>query len=306
MNNSSKKEKTVWKKSDIVYGVLIILIILITIFLTKNRNHDNQSTASTSKQSAVARLQQVHDWLDKYGYIFQTFSNNATQTGKDAKNNDNSAVIKDCQKMLADITIAQGFPTIPDTQTASDFSSSLSYYATGAQLCITEWQNMDATLISQYTSANDQGNIKMDAVATDIDNLTLATSVGHITTASLEADALAKKKADEEKVKAEADAKVKAEADKQQKIIDDNAYYTTPAGKICKAHTDWSRTDCDNLANDKVWIGMSINMLVYLRGNPNVANPSNYGYGVNWQYCWYNYTPSCFYTGSDQIIDSYN
>lgn len=272
--------------------------------MTKNRNHDNQSTVSTFNQSADARLQLLQDWFGKYGYIFHTISDDAAQTGKDAKNNDNSAVIKDCQKMLADITIAQGFPAIPDAQTASDFSSGLNYHATGAQICITEWQNMDTTLISQYTSAIDQGNIKMEAVATDIDNLTLDTSPSSVTDVSLEADALAKKKADEE-----AQAKQKAAdqaAQAQAKVDEENTFYATPAGKICKNHLNWSRTDCDDLANNLVWIGMSLDMLEYERGLPNVSNPSNYGYGINWQWCWWNRTPMCFYGGSDGIIDSYN
>jgi hypothetical protein len=47
-------------------------------------------------------------------------------------------------------------------------------------------------------------------------------------------------------------------------------------------------------------------MLKYIRGLPNSANPSNYGMGTEWQWCWNNYTPSCFYGDEDGIIDSYN
>ena len=78
------------------------------------------------------------------------------------------------------------------------------------------------------------------------------------------------------------------------------------AGRIKKKHPEWSDEDCENLANRRIWIGMSIQMLVYLRGNPNSANPSNYGDGINWQWCWENYTPSCFYGRADGIITSYN
>lgn len=47
-------------------------------------------------------------------------------------------------------------------------------------------------------------------------------------------------------------------------------------------------------------------MVVYLRGKPNTINPSNYGKGINYQFCYHNYKPSCFYSKEDQIITSYN
>jgi hypothetical protein len=84
-------------------------------------------------------------------------------------------------------------------------------------------------------------------------------------------------------------------------------WYKTKAGKIQKKYPDWSREDCQRLANREIWIGMRIGMVVYLRGAPNHANPSNYGNGTEWQWCWDNYTPMCFYdTNNDQIVDSYN
>ena len=78
------------------------------------------------------------------------------------------------------------------------------------------------------------------------------------------------------------------------------------AGQICAKHPDWSKCDCDKLAADKLWIGMSVNMLFYLRGNPDHANVSNYGSGNQYQNCWDNYTPSCFYVDSAGLVTSYN
>lgn len=169
MSESSKKEMPVWGKLSIVCGILIILIILIAIIWIKTHSYN---TTPTSNQSAVTRLQQVNNWQYKYGYIYQTLSDDFTLINKDRGNLDYSAIVKDCQKQLDDITIAQGFPVFPDAQTASDFSSSLSYYATSAQLCITGVNNMDATLISESDNALKQGSIKTDAMATDISNLT--------------------------------------------------------------------------------------------------------------------------------------
>lgn len=78
------------------------------------------------------------------------------------------------------------------------------------------------------------------------------------------------------------------------------------AGKLHKKHPDWSEEDCERLTEKKIWIGMTLEMLKYLRGNPNSANPSNYGKGVQWQWCWHDYSPSCFYGGEDGVITSYN
>jgi hypothetical protein len=102
------------------------------------------------------------------------------------------------------------------------------------------------------------------------------------------------------------------------------AYRNSPAGQIQKLHPSYTKEDCENIANiwklhpnwseytcediahGMIWIGMTLDMLKCERGNPDSANPSNYGYGVHWQWCWYDYKPSCFYGGSDGIITSYN
>ena len=118
---------------------------------------------------------------------------------------------------------------------------------------------------------------------------------------------------EEEKVaieKAKEEAKIKAQKEQEARIAKEKAeleaYYRTPAGKICKAHPEWSKTDCEKLANGKIWIGMSYSMLKYDMGLPDSANPSNYGSGTRWQWCWHDYNPSCFYGGDDGIITSYN
>jgi membrane protein implicated in regulation of membrane protease activity len=111
------------------------------------------------------------------------------------------------------------------------------------------------------------------------------------------AEADEKARAAEAKVAAEAEAEAKAQA---------AAYSRSRAGKLCAKHLDWTRDDCESVAHDRIWIGMSLEMLEANRGRPNSANPSNYGNGVSWQWCWDDYTPSCFYGGSDQIITAYN
>ena len=93
--------------------------------------------------------------------------------------------------------------------------------------------------------------------------------------------------------------------DKEQ-VIQDANWFKSKAGKIQKKHPIWSSTDCILLSQGRYWIGMSYDMLIYLRGRPNHVNPSNYGDGVIYQWCWDDHTPSCFYGGSDGIITSYN
>lgn len=90
-------------------------------------------------------------------------------------------------------------------------------------------------------------------------------------------------------------------------FAEDKAWYNTKAGRIQKKHPDWSKEDCIRLSENRVWIGMHINMLKYKRGTPNSATPSNYGNGTQWQWCWHDWTPSCFYDKDDDgLIDSYN
>ena len=87
----------------------------------------------------------------------------------------------------------------------------------------------------------------------------------------------------------------------------DPTWQKTKAGQICAKHTDWSKDDCDHLADNKIWIGMTYDMLVFKYGKPDSANPSNYGSGNQMQYCWNNYHPSCYYDNNgDGKIDSYN
>lgn len=110
----------------------------------------------------------------------------------------------------------------------------------------------------------------------------------------------AQKQAREEAQKKEEEEQKAKEAEEQK------VWEKTKAGQICLKHSEWKKTDCEKIADKQYWIGMSYDMLVELGGKPNSANPSNYGNGTQWQWCWHNKTPSCFYGDDDGIIDSYN
>lgn len=110
--------------------------------------------------------------------------------------------------------------------------------------------------------------------------------------------------------KAIEDSIYRVESEQRIKIEmkEEAAFMKTKAGKIYKKHPEWSKDDCKKLSEGRIWIGMDIQMLKYKRGLPNYANPSNYGGGVTqWQWCWSDWTPSCFYDNDgDNKIDSYN
>jgi uncharacterized protein YdaU (DUF1376 family) len=117
--------------------------------------------------------------------------------------------------------------------------------------------------------------------------------------AEAEAKAKAEKMAEERKKEAAAEA-AKAKAEQE-------AWERSEAGQMCKSHPKWTKEECEKLANNKIWVGMTYEMLVYRWGKPDHKNLSNYGRGAEYQYCWDNYTPSCFYDNNDDgIIDAYN
>lgn len=144
-----------------------------------------------------------------------------------------------------------------------------------------------------------ENNGKTDEISLTINRILTEEEI--IERQRIEAEQEAKKQAELEAQKiAEAERVAKAKAEKE-------AWEASKAGKICKKNPEWSKNDCEKLANNKIWIGMSISMLKELRGLPNSANPSDYGFGKQWQWCWYDYAPSCFYDDNDDgLIDSYN
>ncbi len=108
-----------------------------------------------------------------------------------------------------------------------------------------------------------------------------------------------------ERIKNEEKDKIIAE--EERKVKEFAEWEKTKAGQICKNHSEWQREDCEKIADGKIWIGMSIFMVVETRGNPTSVNVSNYGQGDQRQYCWYRYNPSCFYDkNEDNLVDSYN
>ena len=79
------------------------------------------------------------------------------------------------------------------------------------------------------------------------------------------------------KEKEEAAAKAKAEQE---------AWERTKAGQICKKNPWWTKETCENIANKKVWIGMSTDQAIASWGKPDDINKTVTSLGVHeqWSY----------------------
>ncbi len=119
-----------------------------------------------------------------------------------------------------------------------------------------------------------------------------------------------KEKAQQEAARLEEEKKKEQEAlaAKKERLAAQKVWEQSKAGQICKKHPGWSKSDCTNLADNRIWIGMTYEMLVAGYGKPNSINPSNYGSGTQTQYCYTGHnSPNCFYdNNNDGIIDAYN
>lgn len=121
---------------------------------------------------------------------------------------------------------------------------------------------------------------------------------------------------DAQKKIAECDKKIaeqeKIQKEKQRKEeLAHKKWLKTKAGRyytFCQNKGAYvSKEDCELASKNKIWIGMNYWLLVAMRGNPDHINTSNYGYGNEYQYCWNDYTISCFYDNNgDDLIDAYN
>lgn len=122
--------------------------------------------ANTATQQTTG--QQVAAWFSKYEYIMTKYSDDFGKIGTDAGNSDMTAVGVDCATLNADVTKAQSFPAIPDAQSASDFSSALTYYQTGAEDCVTAAKNYDNDAMVKAAGEMVKGNDKIKATVSDI------------------------------------------------------------------------------------------------------------------------------------------
>jgi hypothetical protein len=84
------------------------------------------------------------------------------------------------------------------------------------------------------------------------------------------------------------------------------AFMKTKAGSIKKLHPEWSKQDCQKLADNYLWKGMHIEMVKYNRGNPDDVNVYRNGLTSEYEYVWKNEGISRFYTKKDGIVANYD
>jgi hypothetical protein len=82
-------------------------------------------------------------------------------------------------------------------------------------------------------------------------------------------------------------------------------FMKTKAGSIKKLHPEWSKEDCEKLANNFIWKGMHIDMVKYIKGNPDDINISSKGFSSEYEYIWNNEGVSHFYTGKERVVVDY-
>ena len=131
---------------------------------------DNSQQPAPAPQPTTA--QQVAAWSDKYKYIDQSLATDFNDLSTHANDGDIDGVKAACEQLLTDVKTAQGFPAIPDAQSASDFSSALTYFNEGAQDCIDGVANYDVDLISKGSNEISEGTDKITATSNDIAALT--------------------------------------------------------------------------------------------------------------------------------------
>jgi hypothetical protein len=84
------------------------------------------------------------------------------------------------------------------------------------------------------------------------------------------------------------------------------AFMKTKAGSIKKLHPEWSKEDCQKLADNYIWKGMHIDMVKYTRGNPDDVNVYSKGFSNEYEYVWKKEGVSHFYVRKDGVVADYD
>lgn len=83
-------------------------------------------------------------------------------------------------------------------------------------------------------------------------------------------------------------------------------YLKTKAGKIWNKNRDWSKRACQRLANNQVWNGMHINMVIYLFGLPDKTERRDESYGIVYEYTWYDLNAAGNFYRNGETLTQYN
>src|SRR5579884_780283 len=129
-NINNKKPKHLVRNSIVTLMVLIVLLAILTGGGNKKvSTHSTSNTSATNMQSSQpatkqqpSTAEQIANWDTKYGANLSDISADLGAASKDASNQDQSALLADCQKLQTDVATAQAEPGIPDNSTEQHWS----------------------------------------------------------------------------------------------------------------------------------------------------------------------------------------
>ena len=156
----------------IFMAIFIIIFIAIVVggllFFNYAKSHPNAIKGYNSTSISQPTVSPVVAWENKYNYIFKSLQSDIATISKDANNKDINALSIDCKQLSTDVATAQSLPTIPDTVSASDFSSALTYFQTGSQECIDAASNLNGNEFLQVSSQLTQGLSRLTSTSNDL------------------------------------------------------------------------------------------------------------------------------------------
>jgi hypothetical protein len=167
----------------------------------------------------------------------------------------------------------------------------------------------EISVADKKADIDSSGNFTIEASLLDENNDIIVTAKNRrkIVTKSMRVKRIFTAAEQKERARIAAELEAQEKATQAKAMAEQAAYEKSKEGRICKKHPGWSKEECAGVANRKFWIGMSYDMLVEAIGKPDHSNPSDYGSGTKWQWCWDDIRPSCFYDNNDDgIIDAYN
>lgn len=180
--------KSKWSKPIKIFVTVIMAVWVITALSisSKNNNLSNVQTTNNVTQKSVTKnnnnsksqtpvnplISQMSSWYTKYGAILSSITNDLGQISKDSSNQNESALLTDCQTLGTDVTTAQSYPAIPDNTTEQHWSSALTYLNSASQDCIQGLNNNDANQITQAVNEISQATTQLNEATNAINQIT--------------------------------------------------------------------------------------------------------------------------------------
>lgn len=103
------------------------------------------ATAVAPTATSPSSLAALQAWSSTYGYIIAAIASDDDAVAQAASAQSFPALLTTCRQLASDSALAQSFPPIPDTDTATHLRLAYGYQAQSARDCITGVNNVDPT-----------------------------------------------------------------------------------------------------------------------------------------------------------------